>query len=270
MPLDAAGVGVDRAARPAHAAVLMRMAKGKIIKAARRDLLARDRIVALLRRVQVGMQHAQPHQSVLRRMEAREQARLLRGRGERRAVHGAAQLRQLHALDLPRFENMHVFRPRKRRIERTRRIKIVVARRNEYTRTHAAERFEQLFDRFAVGRLAVEQVSGEQHHVDPVLVDVICEPFRGGAALAAAQLRLLGAERAERAVEVKVRRVNDPDGHGALPFLSPLWACRRRPSRRSWRSISPAPRRSFRWRCCCCPRRETPSQSAGATRQDRS
>ena len=150
---------------------------------------------------------------VLRCAEARKQALILHRRGKRRSVHGAPEFRQLHALDRLRREDVHVLRPGKRRVGRLRAVRVVVAGGDEHSRLHCAQRLRERFQRLAIGRIAVKQVAREQHEIDAVLIHVIAKPRQQLAALAAALARLLGAQRAERAVQMEVRRVDDLHAH---------------------------------------------------------
>ena len=98
----------------------------------------------------------------------------------------------------------------------------MVARCNEYPRAHRAQRVGKRFQRFPVGRVAVKQVACKQHHVDPVLIHIICKPRQQFAALAAALARLLAAQRAKCAVQVKVRRMDDLHAHRSASLFLPM------------------------------------------------
>ena len=262
--LRAAGVGVGRLPFAQETAELVCVAERKIVDPALLDLPFREGIVARFRGGDITVQHHQMDEIVLRCAEARKQALILHRRGKRRSVHGALKLRQLHALDRLRREDVHVLRPGKRRVGRLRAVRVVVAGGDEHSRLHCAQRLRKRFQRLAIGRVAVEQVAREQHEIDAVLIHVIAKPRQQLAALAAALARLLGAQRAERAVQMEVRRVDDLHAHVFSPLMPAgraLSPCTRRPRRQSLRNTSQARRRSSRWRCSRCPPRGKPCQS---------
>ena len=180
------------------------------------------------------------------------------------AVYGALKLRKLHALDRLRREDVHILRPGKRRVGRLRAVRVVVAGGDEHSRLHCAQRLRERFQRLAIGRVAVEQVAREQHEIDAVLIHVIAKPRQQLAALAAALARLLSAQRAERAVQMEVRRVDNLHAHMFSPLMPAgraLSPCTHRPRRQSLRNTSQARRRSSRWRCSRCPPRGKPCRS---------
>ena len=151
----------------------MCVAECKIVDPALLDLLFREGIVARFRGGDITVQHHQMDEIVLRCAKARKQALILHRRGKRRSVHGAPEFRQLHALDRLRREDVHVLRPRKRRVGRLRAVRVVVAGGDEHSCPHRAQRVGERFQRLAIGRVAVEQVAREQHEIDAVLIHVI-------------------------------------------------------------------------------------------------
>ena len=171
--LRAAGVGVGRLPFAQETAELVCVAERKIVDPALLDLLFREGIVARFRGRAVAMQHHQMNEIVRRCAEARKQALILHRRGKRRSVHGAPEFRQLHALDRLRREDVHVLRPGKRRVGRLRAVRVVVAGGDEHSCPHRAQRVGECFQRLAIGRIAVKQVTRKQHEIDAILIHVI-------------------------------------------------------------------------------------------------
>ena len=143
---------------------------------------------------------------------------LLRG-GEGRAVEHQIFFRPFQRLDTGLRENMHVVRPLHSQIGTAGAVPVMVAGGDIDLRGHLPQRGGQTFRRVPIGVGAVKKVTGKQHQLNAVLVDVVGKTHRQVTAFPAAGGGLLGRQRGKGAVKMKVRRVNEFQ-HG--PSLSVL------------------------------------------------
>ena len=114
---------------------------------------------------------------------------------------------------------MHVVRPLHSQIGTAGAVPVMVAGGDIDLRGHLPQRGGQTFRRVPIGVGAVKKVTGKQHQLNAVLVDVVGKTHRQVTAFPAAGGGLLGRQRGKGAVKMKVRRVNEFQ-HG--PSLSVL------------------------------------------------
>ena len=252
---------------------LVDVAQGQIGEAAGGSLLPADGVIAGLRRVQLAVEKSDVDPSVRRGGEARQEARRLLRSGEGRAVDHQVPLRQFRRRQRMLPENGHVLRPVHRLPGTAGAVPVMVARGDQNSGPHLPQGRRQLLSGLPEGAAAVEQIARQQHQADLIVIDIVRQPKDQLPALPAAGRRLPGRQSAEGAVQMKVGGVDEFEHIASLvtesvpPLSSP---CRRPPTPQSWRSTSPAPRRSVRWRCCHCRRRGTRCRTALRTRPGRS
>ena len=157
--------------------------------------------------IQIAVEHHNMDAPIFLSPEAAEQiVRALRRR-ERRTMHYAVQLRQLHRLQGVAFKNMDVLRPVHLRVRPFFVPIVVIAGSDKHPSFHCTQRLSQGFGRLAVDLAAVEQVAGQKYQIHMARIGIIGQAGDILPPFPPARTSLFRRKAGKGAVQMKIRRM---------------------------------------------------------------
>ena len=242
----------------------MDVSQGQVGQAAGGDVLQGDGAVASLP-LHVPMEGHQVDAPVPWGGKAHQGRAVGLGGGKGRAVHHAVEAGQLHPLHRHGGKDMYVVRPRRAGVHRTGAVAVMVARGDEHRGGDAPQGPGQGLYGLLVGLAAVQQVSGEQHHVRPPLLRQPGQPVQQLPLLGPAGPGLVRGQGGKRGVQVEIRPVDDCQHRCLGSFLAGDITRGCPPARRSRTAAG-----RCRWRRVRSPAYRGPgrAQSGGAARPE--